>query len=369
MTRRKTKHTANAALPIRPLQPHTREMLSVLPRRTVGALAVFSAISSIAGGVPMLLFPDGGGVLPLSMLEGSPFSTFLVPGLLLAFVIGGTSTACAVLALRRSPFAIDATVLAGGALTVWIVAEIAMMRSFHWLHALYGGLGLAMLTLGVEAALRSSIARLRWTVSVTFAETLGFAVPGLAGIVGSRAGLDGASLAALVIAAGCVEGFACGAGQAWAMPLPIRRLRFAVWTGVAAGTVWAIAFALIEWFGRAEVGPAWMIVGSVLAAATGLTAIGGAQWIELRHVANAAHRWIGWTALAWVVALPWSFLPGPAVDESTPAVVHFALWSCAGALMAYTLAQITWQGARRLVPRQREAAGFVGEHDDVRELS
>ncbi len=99
---------------------------------------------------------------------------------------------------------------------------------------------------------------------------------------------------------------------------------------------------MIGWFGRAEVGPASMIVGSVLAATIGLTAIGGAQWIELRHVANA-HRWIGWTALAWVVALPWSFLPGPAVDKSTPAVVHFALWSCAGALMAYTLAQVTWQ--------------------------
>lgn len=328
-------------------------MLFVLPRRTVAALALFSAISSIGGGVAMLLFPDGAGLMPLSMLDGSPFSTFFVPGLLLAFVIGGTSTVCAVLTLRRSPFAIDATVLAGGALTVWIVAEVAMMRSFHWLHALYGGLGLVMLTLGAEAALRSSIPRLRWMISVTFAETLGFAVPGLAGILGHRAGLDGVPLAALVIAAGCIEGLACGAGQAWAMPLPIRRLRFAVLTGVGAGAVWAIAFAMIGWLGSFEIGVASMIVGSLLAAAIGLTAIGGAQWLELRHVANAAHRWIGWTALAWMVALPWSFLPGPAVDASTPALVHFALWSCAGALMAYTFAQVTWQGARRLGARTR----------------
>lgn len=291
--------------------------------------------------------------MPLSMLDGSPFSTFLVPGLLLALVIGGSSLACAVFTLRRSPFAIDATVLAGGALTVWIVAEVAMMGSFHWLHALYGGLGLVTLTLGAEAALRSSVGRLRWLVAVTFAETLGFAIPGLAGMLGHRAGLDGASLAALVIAAGCIEGLACGAGQAWAMPLPIRRLRFALLTSVAAGAVWAIAFAMMGWFGSTEIGPAWMIVGSLLAAAIGLTSIGGAQWLELRHVANAAHRWIGWTALAWMVALPWSFVPGPAVDASTPVVVHFALWSCAGALMAYTLAQITWQGARRLVPRLR----------------
>jgi hypothetical protein len=75
-----------------------------------------------------------------------------------------------------------------------------------------------------------------------------------------------------------------------------------------------------------------------------LFAIGGAQWIELRHHRVPARRWIGWTALAWLVALPLSFAPGPLVDETTPLAAHIVLWGCGGVLMAYVMALITWRG-------------------------
>jgi len=76
----------------------------------------------------------------------------------------------------------------------------------------------------------------------------------------------------------------------------------------------------------------------------GLFAIGAMQWLELRRAA-----WIGWTALAWVVALPFSFLPMPFVDLTTPMAAMAALWACAGLMMAYVMALITWQGAKRLM--------------------
>ena len=77
-------------------------------------------------------------------------------------------------------------------------------------------------------------------------------------------------------------------------------------------------------------------------------AIGGLQWLELRvHVRRAA-GWVAWTALAWTLALPLSFLPSPLVDEHTALPVHFVLWGTSGLAMAFVMALVTWQGARRL---------------------
>jgi len=77
---------------------------------------------------------------------------------------------------------------------------------------------------------------------------------------------------------------------------------------------------------------------------TGLTAIGLAQWVELRHHVPRAWRFIVWTALAWTLALPFSSAPGPFVDESTPLVPQIVLWTLGGAMMAL----VTWLRARRL---------------------
>ncbi len=318
-----------------------REKPAPRTRRAVLALAGFGAVTAIAGGVELIVWPHGNAFVPRTLLEHTAFSTFLVPGLLLAIVVGGASAACAVATWRRSAHAVDLTLLAGGAMTVWIVAEAAQFREVHGLHVVYATLGAALLALGVAAAVRGGGARHRWVVWVTAAEAAGFLAPALAGVAAARAGLDGAAVAALLVAAGLVEGLALGAGQARAMPVAVPRARFAVATSLAAGVVWASVM-----LAQAVGGAAWVVAG-----VAGLLAIGGAQaWVMRRHVARAA-RWIAWTALAWTVALPLSFAPGPLVDEATPAATIATLWACAGLAMAYVLAVVSWQGARQLRPR------------------
>jgi hypothetical protein len=319
--------------------------------RLVVVLAIFSALSAIAGGIELVVWRAGNRYQSLTLLEHTPFTSFLVPGLILAIIVGGTSLASAILAWRRSRAAVDATILAGGALTVWILAEAAMMREIHWLHGVYGVLGLALLALGVGSAWRSRLARHRWVIAVTFAETCGFLVPACTGILSTRAGFGDASQAALVIAAGFVEGLTFGAGQAWAFPLPVRRLRYALLSAGGAAVVWASAMSLALMAGSATLRIALIAFAGVATGIVGLGAIGAAQWLELRHHTSAAHRWIAWTALAWVIALPLSFTPAPFVDEATPLVPQVVLWGCAGLLMAHVMALITWQGARRLLPR------------------
>jgi hypothetical protein len=101
-------------------------------RKLILALSSFSAVSAIAGGIALIFSrPESPYSPPLRLLEHTPFADFVVPGLLLAIVVGGTSLICATLASRRSPRTIDAAIVAGGALTVWIVAEVAMFRSIH----------------------------------------------------------------------------------------------------------------------------------------------------------------------------------------------------------------------------------------------
>jgi hypothetical protein len=323
---------------------------AVLPGRSVViGLGLLSAVSAIGGGAELVLWPHGNPYVPIELLHDTPFETFLIPGLILAGLIGGTSLACAMLAWRRSRAAIDATIVAGSALTLWIVAEVALLRTAHWLHFVYGALGLAILGLGLLAGWRSRLPRHRWVIAVTLAEAAGFMAPGIAGFLCYRAGLGGWPMAAAVAFAGMVEGLACGAGQAWAFPLPVRRLRFALLTALGAGIVWAgVLSMLLTTEGDDGVPP--LILGLAIfgTAIMGLGAIGSAQWLELRHHTPRANRWILWTALAWVVALPLSFTPGPLVDESTPIASQVALWGCAGLLMAYAMALVTWQGVRRL---------------------
>lgn len=128
---------------------------------TVQALV---AVTSIAGGLVMAwgswpgmdksnLPPEV--QLPVEYLDGSPFTTYLVPGLLLAVVVGGLHTAAFVLLLRRHGLASMAAATAGYSILVWIFVQMALIP-FSALQAVYFSAGLAevgllLLLLGVAS--------------------------------------------------------------------------------------------------------------------------------------------------------------------------------------------------------------------------
>lgn len=61
----------------------------------------------------------------------------------------------------------------------------------------------------------------------------------------------------------------------------------------------------------------------------------------------------GWSTVAWLLAFPFSFAPGPFVDESTPFVPQLTFWTIGGLVMAVVMALVTWRGVRTLT---RDAA-------------
>lgn len=102
-------------------------------RRALLWLTIFLAVTTIAGGIGILT-----GVLGLdeSDLDGSPFSSYVVPGLALLVLVGGTATAAAILLRRSDPLAPFVAAAAGGAMMIF---EIVQMRyiPFHFLQVVY----------------------------------------------------------------------------------------------------------------------------------------------------------------------------------------------------------------------------------------
>ena len=103
-------------------------------RRTVVGLHLFNAVSAVGGGIALVA---GGLGVPTTLLRHTPFESFVVPGIFLAVVIGGTALLGATALLthrRRAP----ATSTAAGAVMVgWIAGETLLVEGFSWLQGLY----------------------------------------------------------------------------------------------------------------------------------------------------------------------------------------------------------------------------------------
>ncbi len=111
----------------------------VLLRRLLLGTLLFCAVSSF-GGAWLGIVANGGGV-PLRYLQGSPFSSYLVPGLILGVVVGGTQLAAAVGLWRRSGWALTASVVAGFGMLIWIFVELAVITEYSALQTIYFALG------------------------------------------------------------------------------------------------------------------------------------------------------------------------------------------------------------------------------------
>jgi hypothetical protein len=133
-------------------------------RNTLLAVEAFVAVTAFAGGFALILGALIPGLSiaitpPIDYLEGSPFSSYLVPGLVLAVVLGGIHSVAFVLLLRRRPSACFAAATAGYAALIWIFVQM-MVIPFSFLQAVYfiAGtveLGLVMLLLGLLPIRRS----------------------------------------------------------------------------------------------------------------------------------------------------------------------------------------------------------------------
>jgi hypothetical protein len=129
--------------------------------RAVIALELALGMGALGGGSVLVIAPRGEIIpLPLSALAGSPFESYLGPGLILFTVLGIGPLVAATLAWRRHPIAPFAAFAVGMALLIWIGVEIAIIGYSNEppLQAIYLVMGIAITLTALSWLVRSESA-------------------------------------------------------------------------------------------------------------------------------------------------------------------------------------------------------------------
>ncbi|MEO5685531.1 MAG: hypothetical protein ABIQ88_22985 [Chitinophagaceae bacterium] len=127
-------------------------MKSKVIRNVLIAILAFLGLGAIGGGAVLIISPSGNLIgMPLSMLNTSPFRSFLIPGIIL-FLMLGILPILLIIALVRKPASKFAdqfnsfrdmhwswtyTIYIAFFLIFWIQIEMVMLSAVSWLHSFY----------------------------------------------------------------------------------------------------------------------------------------------------------------------------------------------------------------------------------------
>jgi hypothetical protein len=113
------------------------------------ALLLFNGLTACFGGWLLMTRPDGSSLgMTVNILQYSPFSNFLIPGIVLFVANGLFSFIVAWLAIRNHPYALKLIILQGGILVGWIIVQMIMLREINYLHVIYGAAGMLLMACG-----------------------------------------------------------------------------------------------------------------------------------------------------------------------------------------------------------------------------
>lgn len=114
-------------------------------------LEVFLGLGALFGGGALILAPDGHLLgMPTTLLAGSPFPSYVVPGIVLFTLVGLAPLLAAALTVRGQAVAPFAAIAVGLTLIGWVSVEMVVLAgpgSLAW--ALYLVLGVCIAAIGV----------------------------------------------------------------------------------------------------------------------------------------------------------------------------------------------------------------------------
>lgn len=109
-------------------------------------------LAAIGGGATMLTGLDK---FPTAWLEGTPFSGYVIPGLLLAMFVGGSAAMATATLLVARNWSGQTSIVAGAVLMGWLVGEVLILKQPSApspTEVLFLVIGLIMLALGFNVA-------------------------------------------------------------------------------------------------------------------------------------------------------------------------------------------------------------------------
>ena len=114
-------------------------------------LLAFLALSAFVGAMPMIVYPCNNQwrVMPLSLLQYSPFHTFMIPGILL--LVSNSLLPLWVLwrVIKRKPLHGLWVVFQGCVLLGFLASECFLLRVIAWPHYFYASVALALMMCGL----------------------------------------------------------------------------------------------------------------------------------------------------------------------------------------------------------------------------
>jgi hypothetical protein len=129
--------------------------------KTLKGVLLFNALSAVGGAIGLV---TGRLPVPTMLLRHTPFDTFVIPGLFLGIVIGGSAMFGAIAMLTHATRARLISAASGVIMVGWIAGETILVRGFSWLQGLYLLTGLLVVVLsgdlpepaGAESATKTS---------------------------------------------------------------------------------------------------------------------------------------------------------------------------------------------------------------------
>ncbi len=105
-------------------------------------LQLFVSVGAVAASLLLIFYPSGELLqTPPDMLKDSPFSSFLIPGIILFLVNGLGQLLAAILTFRRHRFAGLVGTIFGVGLMVWIFVQVNMIGGRNILQYSYFAIG------------------------------------------------------------------------------------------------------------------------------------------------------------------------------------------------------------------------------------
>lgn len=123
-----------------PMQP-----LDTIRWRLLTVLHFFIGATALIGGGLLVVWWNGRMLdLSVTILERSPFTDFLLPGLMLYAGVGVTNMIACYLVTKREPGAELISFIAGMGLLIWIAVETAVVNASNPMQLVYGALALVV---------------------------------------------------------------------------------------------------------------------------------------------------------------------------------------------------------------------------------
>lgn len=116
----------------------------------IGLLSIV-ALTAIPSGALLVLHPDGADFqMPTTVLRGTPFADFVIPGLVLGLIVGGSALAALLAIFLKRNKARQLALLAGLMQGGWIIVQMLLLGILSNLQFLYVGIGAAIVVLAIS---------------------------------------------------------------------------------------------------------------------------------------------------------------------------------------------------------------------------